>query len=541
MEIGAQKRKRIEWQVFMRFSSESESKMFLRNENYSISSSDYSSKGKRTRYHCSKHENCKANLVELIESETEITLYYNGEVHSVKEKLGKGVKIENVVDKYICDISSLTPDDIQKILPKKYVFTSKQLSQLKQRKKRRINKDPLITYLDINNYLETVLSFPEDEDEAFCINTIISETEFYAAFSSKRLIRLIKNCTCLQTEATYKISRLNFPILIAGISDNRRRFHPLIIAITQSEKKEDYVRLFDSLKMCIDKLNLGQINIESGMGDAAESITAAFECSFPGIKRTYCWYHVSKRFKIMIKKYCEKQYRKQLLHDLSIIQLSNSDIEFLYHCHLFILKWSSFSNKCELFCQKFKLKWVEKKPYWYEGSNPMHPSTNNGLESFNKYYKRYVTQHTKKSIKEVITNTMRYINTLSIKRQDGGVYQYSNNIPKDLSLFTKAYQFASKINLLNIEKSKFSIDIINNAIITNFIEPKCFDELKIRKIHYITIRKNGNVILCDCKVFQKQYICCHSLAIQLLEKTEICPLSAQIFPLEGKRKRGRPV
>lgn len=99
MEIGAQKRKRIEWQVFMRFSSESESKMFLRNENYSISSSDYSSKGKRTRYHCSKHENCKANLVELIESETEITLYYNGEVHSVKEKLGKGVKIENVVDK----------------------------------------------------------------------------------------------------------------------------------------------------------------------------------------------------------------------------------------------------------------------------------------------------------------------------------------------------------------------------------------------------------------------------------------------------------
>ena len=41
----------------------------------------------------------------------------------------------------------------------------------------------------------------------------------------------------------------------------------------------------------------------------------------------------------------------------------------------------------QTFLDYFKHQWVERNFGWYEGYAPEVPSTNNGLESFNRYVK----------------------------------------------------------------------------------------------------------------------------------------------------------
>lgn len=535
------KRESIHWKPIITYTNEEESKQFIKSEYYSVSNTDISSKGVKNRYHCSKHVNCPVCLLEHIQDENNVTLFLNGEDHCIEEKISCGNRIERVVDRYIKDISNLTPTEINLIIPDECQFTHLQLTQLKQRKKRRLNIEPLVTYIDVRNWLQKYSSSPCDLDEPYCIDSKINNEILYAAFSTKRLIHLLKENRTLQVDATYKISRLGYPVLVAGISDISRRFHPIIISISKSEKTEDYIYLFDTIKMISSKVNDQEFKLDSFMGDAASCITAAFQQSFPGRARCVCWYHAKKRMNLLVKKFCEKQFWKEILIDLAVLQISNSELEFNYHSELFINKWKDVSFVCDQFCRKFKKKWLTTLPNWYEGCNSLRPSKNNGLEAFNKYFKRNVTQHIKKNLKEVFDGTMKYLGTLSTKRRSGGECEFAYTIKKTLSQWTSAYQLSRSIILAIIENlTKFNINLIDYSITTDFIMPNSFDELKNKNYHYVTIRRYGNIILCDCKEFQKIYTCKHSLGVEIKLKIINAPLEAEIFPLEGKRKPGRP-
>lgn len=152
-----------------------------------------------------------------------------------------------------------------------------------------------------------------------------------------------------------------------------------------------------------------------------------------------------------------------------------------------------------------------------------------------------MTQHIKKNLKEVFDGTMKYLGTLNTKRRSGGECEFAYTIKKTLSQWTSAYQLSRSTILASIENlTKFNINLIDYSITTDFIMPNSFDELKNKNYHYVTIRRYGNIILCDCKEFQKIYTCKHSLGVEIKLKIINAPLEAEIFPLEGKRKPGRP-
>lgn len=99
-----------------------------------------------------------------------------------------------------------------------------------------------------------------------------------------------------------------------------------------------------------------------------------------------CWAHVSK--KMIAAMSGLKPHVKTLREDIWLLQISPSVSSFEYIWRLLESKWTGIADddcaKKELileFFEKFKKRWLDKDPGWYEGFAPGVPSTDNALES----------------------------------------------------------------------------------------------------------------------------------------------------------------
>jgi hypothetical protein len=57
-------------------------------------------------------------------------------------------------------------------------------------------------------------------------------------------------------DATYKIVKVGYPLIVFGISDINRKFYPLCFMFTCYETNQDYVKFFKSLKKLAILLNI---------------------------------------------------------------------------------------------------------------------------------------------------------------------------------------------------------------------------------------------------------------------------------------------
>ena len=57
-------------------------------------------------------------------------------------------------------------------------------------------------------------------------------------------------------DATYKITKNGFPLVIFGRSDISRQFHKIAFMITSHEKEFDYIYFYESLCQIARKLNI---------------------------------------------------------------------------------------------------------------------------------------------------------------------------------------------------------------------------------------------------------------------------------------------
>ena len=48
-------------------------------------------------------------------------------------------------------------------------------------------------------------------------------------------------------DGTYKIIKYNFPLIVLGITDMERQFHPIAFMFTSHEQEQDYVHFLGSL------------------------------------------------------------------------------------------------------------------------------------------------------------------------------------------------------------------------------------------------------------------------------------------------------
>ncbi len=77
----------------------------------------------------------------------------------------------------------------------------------------------------------------------------------------------------IQADATYKLIWLGFPVLIIGISDMNKVFHPFELSLSRDEKTNNLAFIFSSLAIGIERSGWQILQVVNLLADAAHSIT----------------------------------------------------------------------------------------------------------------------------------------------------------------------------------------------------------------------------------------------------------------------------
>ena len=96
----------------------------------------------------------------------------------------------------------------------------------------------------------------------------------------------------IYSDATYKCTWNNFPVIMMGYSDKNRRFHPIIVAILSHETHKQFHFIFKTWKNVNPALDIKYL-----MSDAAEASFNDTKQIYPEARRLMCYayfYRVSQ-------------------------------------------------------------------------------------------------------------------------------------------------------------------------------------------------------------------------------------------------------
>ena len=94
----------------------------------------------------------------------------------------------------------------------------------------------------------------------------------------------------LHAKATYKLVRFGYPVLIIGVSDMDKVFHPLGLTLCKDEKSNDWEFIFRALKIGIERCGFKQLEKADLMAEAADLYQTAFK-EFFFIKLIFCLFY----------------------------------------------------------------------------------------------------------------------------------------------------------------------------------------------------------------------------------------------------------
>ena len=359
-----------------------------------------------------------------------------------------------------------------------------------------------------------------------------------------------------QVDATYKLNWQGYPLLVIGLSDFTKQFHPFGWCLSSGETSKDFEFLILSAKQGLQNIYNIQFLPSFIMGDAAESITNAINRIDSNIGRAMCWYHMITRIDIHLIHIKNLSIRRVIRNDIESIQLAESKEEFNVMIMLFKKKYENSSEDVKCFLKYFFHQWYENLPGWYEGFVPLHPSHNNGLEATNRWIKANQFRD-RLPLNEFLMIFLKLPNVWSIERRINGRKQWAEHPNTPLSIWTGACQWSSackNYDTYTYDKSngKLRVTSSNYLNITESDIQKYFERLSessaLNLEDFIILShsmvcifvSNENKVKCNCKYYKKNYICFHSLGTEILLNLKLAPSEAWAIPLGQKRKRGRP-
>jgi hypothetical protein len=228
-------------------------------------------------------------------------------------------------------------------------------------------------------------------------------------------------------------------------------------------------------------------------------------------------------------------------------------MEFFYLTNLLEKKYLGIEGEdVKVFLKYFISHWREKLPGWYEGYAQFHPSTNNGLESTNRWIKANQFRE-KLPLNEFLSVFLSLPTKWSAERKIEGRKNWNSQPNIELSKWTEACQWSQKVQDFNtsilftedgVKRIHSSnMEKIDIELLKNFVDiwsVNCFDTYKSVKNSFFSLTVVGENVSCDCISFKKNYICSHSLGTKIILKLVTAPAEAWAIPLGQKRKPGRP-
>ena len=148
-----------------------------------------------------------------------------------------------------------------------------------------------------------------EDDTMFCfgerLGTGTDNDHFQLGFTSVLLLMRLLWSGMFHIDATYKIIKYFYQLIIFGITDLNRCFFPIAFMVTSHEKTGDYIHFFKSLNKIASQLVPGpredfQFKFEPKniVSDAAKSIAKAIKRTYPSCSRSRLG---TKAFKITHK------------------------------------------------------------------------------------------------------------------------------------------------------------------------------------------------------------------------------------------------
>jgi hypothetical protein len=223
----------------------------------------------------------------------------NSKAHTCQEIDNKSnripLEIKLKVEEYI-DLG-LTPSIVHdKLINMGMNLTLKQTQNLAKRHKEKKFGRNFQDFGEMENFLMQHENVPTDDLQAFVPSRQINVPNFLFVITSKTLLQNLKfaNTHCL-CDGTYKVMNEKYPVLVVGVTDKSRQFHPIAIAVSSNERCQEYAFLFSSLRETAESVLQCTFEPEKLVSDAADAIRNGYLEAFP-VKSIddslTCYYHV---------------------------------------------------------------------------------------------------------------------------------------------------------------------------------------------------------------------------------------------------------
>lgn len=240
------------------------------------------------------------------------------------------------------------------------------------------------------------------------------------------------------------------------------------------------------------------------------------------------------------------------MSDIMTLQICPDSTTFTKAKDLFVKKWI---KEEEDFVEYLQQQWLSSHDGWHEGvgDNYLLPSTNNGLEAFNRVLKDEETLRERIPLGRFFPLCLETCTRWS-KWYEQGLKEIALNPSIDLPDWTAAYQWV-KLNkkvtsavfdevteyycpsgeLLAVSNEQIRQTRTRKWTSFNLFRKRAFS-LWIVKI----IDQDWQNGTCSCPKFRKEFKCKHLSRLAIHLKLVKPPAAAKQVPIGEKRKRGRP-
>ncbi|KAH9162218.1 hypothetical protein LEN26_001036 [Aphanomyces euteiches] len=197
-------------------------------------------------------------------------------------------------------------------------------------------------------------------------------------------------------DATYKISSKAFPVLICGISDVARQFHPVAFFLLSKESQNEYTWAMNELQMIYDAVVGWPMKIKYTMADAAQApllSIQAFTDELGVEKILMCFYHCVANVKKRLAG-ASITMKGLVYRHLYNMHYSRSEAEMRHHWAVAQDAWSRDAVLVQKgFVDYFSRQWILSEfSAWQVFHSPSgFATTNNPYETFNKHFKDVYT------------------------------------------------------------------------------------------------------------------------------------------------------
>lgn len=432
---------------------------------------------------------------------------------------------------------------------------------------------------DFEDFCEKNNAIPDDEDQAFVVNfqrsAVGANDKWIRMFvSTKRLLKMSLDATCLHVDGTYKTNSQHFPLIVLGTSDKARHFHLVGLVLAKRETNDDYHFAFESMKKGMMAVSGRIIHAKALISDAAPAIFIGYQKSFDHETiRVMCWFHVM--FNVKKYKFNSQINRKKVKEDLHNMHVIYDEKIFDEAAKLFVKKWIEDEQD---FVQMFENSFIKQNKNWFYGVSHQTPIHNNHTESFNSSLKVHQTHWERKTLsefkvrmleimsqrsKEYVMDKVHFVPEVPItpKVENKG-YDYSISTKKFIHKKVEPEEDIVEINTeTDVEAEKdaeiykfyalasgskrrdITEEVVDDFLNTDWSSFENFDELiaASQEIHCVTIDTSSNdwkTAKCTCPAYAEEYICKHVMALMYRLQILKRPKNPGPELLEANPKKG---